>query len=148
MLFLDMATIACVAMLIGNELAVWVFVNPVLRRLDDDTQATAISLFASRLGAAMPFWYAGSLLLLIVEAVMRRHEAGSALLIASCAIWIAVIVLTLLFLVPINNRMAKLAPGSFTEKAHQEHDRWDTLHRLRVLALGVSMFCLFLASHV
>jgi uncharacterized membrane protein len=144
--FLYIATTICIGLLIGTEFAVSVFINPLLRKLDDRTQAKAISLFATRLGRSMPFWYAISLLLLIIEAIAVRHEPGDSLLIAACAIWLAVIFLTVLFLVPINNRMMQLDAESFPEEAQREHRRWDTLHRLRVAALVVAMICFLLAA--
>jgi uncharacterized membrane protein len=146
MSFLGVVTIVCVGLLIGTEFAVSVFVNPVLRKLEDRLQAKAISLFAARLGRAMLFWYGLSLLLLILEAVIRRQERGLPLLIAANAVWAAVIILTLLFLVPINNRMMRLDATSFPAEARREHERWDALHRLRVMALSAALVCFLLAS--
>jgi uncharacterized membrane protein len=141
--FLDLITIVSIGLLIGTELAVSAFVNPVLRMLDDRAQADAIRLFARRLGFAMPFWYSGSLLLLVIEMVKRFHQPEEWLLGAATGIWIAVIVLTLLFLVPINNRMMRMNPGEFRNGAAQrEHQRWDLLHRFRVAALTVAMILL------
>lgn len=145
MLFLDITTIICIGLLIGNEFAVSVFVNPVVWKLDDTAQASAIRLFAARLGAAMPFWYAACLVLLLIETVLRRHEPGFSLLVIASIIWAAVILLTVLFLVPINNRMARLAPNSLREQSRREHKRWDTLHRIRILTLSVSLVCFLLA---
>jgi hypothetical protein len=58
MLFLDILTILCAGLMIGNELAVSLFVNPVIWKLEDRSQAKALSLFAGTLGKVMPFWYA------------------------------------------------------------------------------------------
>lgn len=136
---LDLITIVCIALLIGTEFAVSVFINPVLRKLDDRAQADAIRLFARRLGSAMPFWYSASLLLLLLETATRFHQAGVLLLGTASGIWIAVIVLTLLVLVPINNRMVRMDPGEFRGTAYREHQRWDLLHRVRVAALSTAM---------
>lgn len=148
MLFLDLVTMVSVGLLIGTEFSVSVFINPILLKLEDRVQASAIGLFASRLGRAMPFWYAANLALLILEAALRRQEAGNSLLISSCAIWIVVIVLTLLFLVPIANRMARMNPDWFSETARRDYDRWDTLHRVRVFALVISMSCFLAGIHI
>ena len=80
----------------------------------------------------MPFWYGVSFLLLIAESILRHGEPGYLLLIAASAIWVAVIVLTILFLVPINNRLARTDPDAAVEPALKEHGRWDTMHRWRV----------------
>jgi hypothetical protein len=50
-----------------------------------------------------------------------------------------------LFLVPINNQLARVEPGQATESARRDHRKWDRLHRLRVLALTASMV-LFLVA--
>jgi uncharacterized membrane protein len=92
----------------------------------------------------MPFWYGLSLLLLLAETAIRWHQAG-VLLSAASGIWVAVIVLTLLFLVPINNRMMGLDPDSFSNAARGEHRKWDAMHRARVLALSVAMVCFLMA---
>jgi uncharacterized membrane protein len=148
MLVLDIATSFCIGLLIGNEIAVWAFIDPILWKLDDRAQIQAISMFAARLGTAMPFWYALSLALLLLETFLRRHEAGVPLTLASSAIWAAVVILTVLFLVPINNRLARMEPSLSSESAKREHRRWDALHRLRVVMLAVSMACFLIGGHV
>lgn len=144
---LSIVTTVCIGLLIGTELAVSIFINPVLAQLEDRARAKAISLFAARLGRAMPFWYGLSLLLLIIETIAERYTPGSTLLIAACVLWLAVIALSVLVLVPINNRMMRLEGESFSEEAQREHGRWNTLHHLRVIALVVAMVCFLLAAH-
>jgi uncharacterized membrane protein len=146
MSFLDVVATVSIGLMIGTEFAVSVFVNPVLWKLPEDAQARAISRFAGRLGAAMPFWYAGNLIFLIAEVMINRHEPKIGLLIAATAIWILVIVFTILFLVPINNRMTRLDSDSFSPKDRQEHRKWDSLHRLRVTAIGVALVCFLLTK--
>lgn len=142
---LDIITIVCVGLLIGVEFAVAVFINPILRKLGPREELQAIRLFAAVLGRAMPFWYAISFVLLIAELVIRRGEAGAAMLIAASAIWAAVIVLTILFLVPINNRLARVNPDDFTDSALKQHGRWDMMHRWRVASLTAAMISFLLA---
>jgi len=142
---LDIVTTVCIGLLIGTEFAVAVFINPILRKLGAREELRAIRLFAAKLGTAMPFWYVASLLLLIAEAIFRHGEAGSLLLIAAGAIWAAVIILTLLFLVPINNRLARVDPDSTIEPALHEHGRWDAMHRWRVASLTAAMVCFLMA---
>jgi uncharacterized membrane protein len=148
MMVLDVGTVLCVGLLIGTEFAVSVFINPILRKLDIAAQGQAIGLLARRLGFVMPFWYAGSLLLLIAGAIARWHGTGDALLIAACAIWAVVIVATLLVLVPINNRMGLLDAKAFPAEARREHRKWDRLHRVRVAALAAAAVCFLVAVRV
>ena len=138
MQFLDVFTIVCTGLMVGNELAVSLFVNPVVRKLDDDAQMKALSLFARLLGRAMPVWYVLCLVLLVVEAYLRRDGW----IMAAVIVWVAIIVWTLAVLVPINNRVAALA-GNVSQAGWKEsHKRWDRLHRLRILLLVVAMVCL------
>jgi Domain of unknown function (DUF1772) len=141
MLFLDVLTILCTGLMIGNELAVSLFVNPVIWQLEDGSQAKALSLFAGILGKVMPFWYAWCLTLMIAETYLLRHRPGLTLLLIAVVIWIAIIVYTVTTLVPINNRIARLA-DSLPEGWRQEHKRWDTYHRWRILSLVIAMVCL------
>jgi len=145
MLILDITTILCIGLLIGTEFSVSVFINPILYRLDESSKAAAIRMFAIRLGKSMPFWYGASLLLLLTETFLRRDEPGLTPLIVASAIWAVVIVLTILFLVPINNRMMQLDAGAFPEQAMRAHQRWDMLHRIRVAALTIAMICCLFA---
>jgi uncharacterized membrane protein len=142
---LDIVTTVSIGLLIGTEFAVSAFVNPVLERLDTGARMKAISLFAKRFGTAMPFWYVLSVLLLIAEAVLHRRGSGEPLLISASVLWVTVIILTLIFLVPINNRMMLLDASSAAESSLQEHRRWDLLHRGRVAVLVVAMVCFLLA---
>ena len=137
---LDVTATICIGWMIGTEFAVSVFIGPVLAKLGA-AKAKATSLFAQRLGTAMPFWYALSLLFLIAETALRRHERGFTLLVLATAVWAAVIVLTIFLLVPINNRIARSESESFSENLQQEHRRWEMLHRGRVAALAVAMVC-------
>jgi uncharacterized membrane protein len=141
MLFLDVLTILCTGLMIGNELTVSLFVNPVVWQLEDHAQAKAFSLFAGILGKVMPFWYALCLLLMIAETYLRRHQPGLKLLLIAVGIWIAIIVYTVTTLVPINNRIARLT-DRLPEGWQQEHRRWDLYHRWRVLGLVIAMACL------
>jgi hypothetical protein len=141
MLFLDVLTILCAGLMIGNELAVSLFVNPVIWQLEDRSQAKALSLFAGILGKVMPFWYALCLVLMIVETYLRRHQPALTWLVIAVAIWIAMIVYSVTTLVPINNRITRLA-DALPEGWRQEHKRWDSYHRWRILALVIAMVCL------
>jgi uncharacterized membrane protein len=145
--YLAIAGTLCIGLMIGTEFAVSAFINPILEKLDDRTRLTVIRLFASRLGFAMPFWYGLGLLFLIGEAVIFRHSPQFPLLVAAAGLWTAVILLTLLFLVPINNRMAQLPSDAPAGAAIKEHKKWDTMHRVRVAALTVAMILFLVAVH-
>jgi len=144
---LKIVTTMCVGMMIGTEFAVSAFINPILVQLDDSARAQATRLFARKLGTVMPFWYVLCFLLLIAEAI-TAPRSQMLYLAAAILIWALVIVFTLLFLVPINNRIARMESHELTGPLHRDHQKWDTLHRWRVLALCVAMVCMLIGSRV
>jgi uncharacterized membrane protein len=145
MLILNIATIVCIGLMIGTEFAVSAFINPVLWKLERGAQIHAIRLFAETLGFVMPFWYGLGMLLLLVEMFLLRHQPHVLPLAFASGIWAAVILMSVLFLVPINNRLARSESSGIAEKAQNDHRRWHALHRVRVLALTAAMI-LFLVS--
>jgi hypothetical protein len=135
----NLATILCTGLLIGTELAVSAFINPVVWKLDLVAQARAFQLFGRRLGRAMPVWYIASLALLVSETITHRHESHAGRLCIAIAFWCAAIALSLLSLVPINNRMVRIDADGFTESTERDLRKWDSLHRVRVCFLAAAM---------
>ena len=142
---LNVATILCIGLLIGAEFAVSAFVNPVINKLDLAAKAEATRLFARLLGTVMPVWYIANLLLLISETIIHLHNSLIVWLGVAVAFWGAAIALSLVSLVPISNRLARMDADGWTESAQREHRKWDALHRVRVFALAVAMIS-FLAG--
>jgi uncharacterized membrane protein len=143
---LNVVTVLCIGLMIGVEFAVSAFINPVLWKLEEGEQMQAIRLFAGRLGSVMPFWYALGFVLLLAETFVLRHQPQVIPAAFASGIWALVIVLTLLFLVPINNRLARMENSAAREEALREHHRWDARHRLRVMALIAAMVLLLIAT--
>jgi len=146
MLILNVATIVCIGLMIGTEFAVSAFINPVLRKLESGLQMHVIRLFARKLGFVMPFWYGLCLLLLLVETFVFRHQSQVPLLAVASGIWVLVIILTLLFLVPINNRLARSETSAMIDRALKDHRKWEVMHRMRVLALTTAMILLLISA--
>ena len=69
---LNIATTACIGLLVGSETCLTAFTNPVLRQLDEPAQLKAAHLLTARL-KVMPAWNVLGLVLLIVEAVVHRN---------------------------------------------------------------------------
>ena len=129
---LNVLTLFATLLMIGVELSVSLFLDPAIWRLNDHAITAELDAV---LGKVMPFWYGGCLVLLILEATLRRHQAGAAALALAALLWLLSIVYTLAMLVPINNRIAASEPGSAWLI---EHKRWDKLHRWRVGLLLVA----------
>lgn len=145
---LDVVSAVCIGLLIGVEFAVSAFINPIVRKLGEREELRAIRLFAAKLGRVMPVWYGFSFVFLIAETIVRHGQFGVTLLTVASSIWAAVMLLTILFLVPINNRMVTLdvdALAGSAESALTEHGRWDAMHRWRVASLTAAMICFLLA---
>jgi uncharacterized membrane protein len=105
----------------------------------------AIRMFAAKLGFVMPFWYGLGLVLLLAETFLARHQATVVPAATASGIWMLVIVLTLVYLVPINNRLARAEASEMTPVEERHHRKWDRLHRWRVAALTAAMV-MFLIS--
>jgi uncharacterized membrane protein len=144
---LDIVTTACIGVLVGVELAVSLFMNPIVWKLESFSQAVAIRILAARLGKVMPLWYILTCLLLVTEAIRQHGKPGAGLLIAASVIWIVTIILTVLILVPVNIRLALINADTFADGVKQEHMRWDSFHRIRIVVVFVAMICFLVGIH-
>ena len=133
----NIATVLTVLLLIGVEFSISAFINPAARQLDPEPQLKLLSSSAVVLGRVMPFWYSGSLLLLGTETWLHRHTPDFRILLTATALWALVTVASVLFLVPLNNRIAKGAADW-----QQIHRLWDKRHRIRVVALIIAAILL------
>jgi uncharacterized membrane protein len=145
---LNLVTILSIGLLIGTELAVSAFINPVLAQLGDQAAAHATRLFAKRLGAFMPYWYGLGFLLLAAQGVAARHQTGFTWIVTASALWAAAIAFSILVLVPINNRIAAMSAETFESSLRTQHARWDALHRGRVAVLLGAMVCLLIGIRI
>lgn len=133
-LTLGAVAILTAGLMVGNESAVAV-VHAAIRRLPDVAHAATAKSLAGAFGRAMPFWYAGTLMLTIAVAAIFPWGAGSWRVVGAAAIFAASIVLTIAVLVPINNRIAKWDLSDLPPDWLAERQRWDRFHTLRVALL-------------
>jgi uncharacterized membrane protein len=138
MLILDVITILCIGLMTGNELAVSLFVNPAIWQLEDRPQASIFRILARSLGKAMPVWYIASLILMGIEAFLRRQQQALPWLLAAIALWVGIILYTVTSLVPINNQVAALDPDHLPPGWNAKHRTWDARHRFRILILVIA----------
>ena len=128
-----MATVFFVVSLVGVEFSVAAFVHPAARRLDPASQLKFLSRLASVLGKVMPVWYPVSALLLAIETWLQWHASGREVLLAADAIWLLASVGSIIFLVPLNTRVA--AGDADWQRIHRS---WDRRHRVRTAALAIA----------
>lgn len=135
--------------MVGNELAVSVFVHPQLCRLDDKCHVAASKALALIYGRIMPFCYALTLVLMIGVAFILRQNQSSLFFAAIAAIlWSLLILFTIIRLVPINNQIGQLRLESLPDDWKDLRQRWDRLHAIRVSFLAIAFICLTIACQL
>lgn len=139
---LAVTALVVTGLMVGVELCVSAFVNPILDRLPGEAGLAGRADGGRILGRLMPWWYVAALGLCVAVAVLTDHAARWTA--ASAAILLALsVVLSVALLVPINNRTKTWSPGHAPVDWREQVQRWDRLHVLRV-ALIVAAF-VFLA---
>ena len=97
------------------------------------------------LGAVMPFWYIGSLVLAAIWAIAGWSDDGGGLVVIAAGLLILSVVMSVLLLVPINNRnktwTAETRPADWKEQLN----RWLRFHYLRVAVL-IAAFALLVVA--
>ncbi len=129
----NMATVFIVLSLVSVEFSVAAFVDPAAWRLDPEPQRKLLSRLASVLGRVMPVWYPVSALLFGIETWLYWHTPECGVLLTADAIWFLASVGSIIFLVPLNTRIA--AGDADWRRIHRI---WDTRHRMRTVALAIA----------
>ena len=142
---LEIVTTVIVGLMVGVEFAVPFFINPILNALPEDSAQLGRAHGGRVGGAVMPVWYLTSLALVAVWAIAGRHSDGAGLLVASGALLIVSVLMSVLVLVPINNRVKTWTPENRPADWKQQMARWDRWHYARV-AVIVAAFTLIVAA--
>ncbi|MFF4825689.1 anthrone oxygenase family protein [Streptomyces sp. NPDC001312] len=142
---LEVITTVVVGLMVGVEFSVAFVMNPIFNALPEDSNQLAHSHGGRMLGAVMPFWYIGSLVLVAVWAVAGWHHQGTGLVVTAAALLIVSVIMSILLLVPINNRGKTWTPDNRPDDWKQQMKRWDRYHYVRV-AVIVAAFALLVAA--
>ncbi len=129
----NVATVFLVLLMVGAEFSVSAFVNPSAWRLDPEPQSRMLSHYAAVLGKVMPFCYGAGLVLLGLETWLYRHTPEFTILLTASAIWFMATLGSIIFLVPLNNRVIAASTGW-----QAAHHSWDRRHRVRIVALATA----------
>lgn len=141
---LEIVTTVVVGLMVGVEFAVAFVINPILNALPDDSSQRGRSHGGRMLGAVMPFWYLGSLVLVVVWAIAGwRH--GTGLVVTAGALLIVSVIMSILLLVPINNQGKTWTPENRPADWKEQMNRWDRFHYVRV-AVIVAAFALLVTA--
>ncbi|MET8505540.1 DUF1772 domain-containing protein [Streptomyces sp. NPDC004787] len=144
---LEVVTTVSVGLMVGVECAVAFVMNPIFSALPDDSNQRARSHGGRMLGALMPFWYLGSLVLVAVWAVAAWSQEGTGLVVTAAGLLITSVIMSVLLLVPINNRGKKWTPETRPADWKEQMKRWDRYHYARV-AVIVAAFTLLVTALV
>ncbi|HWD03322.1 MAG TPA: DUF1772 domain-containing protein [Amycolatopsis sp.] len=142
---LETLTVVVVGLMVGVEFSVAFVINPILNALPDDSTQLGRAHGARMLGALMPFWYVGSLVLSAVWAVAGWQQPGASLVVIAAALLIVSVIMSLVLLVPINNRGRAWTPENRPADWKEQMNRWDRYHYARV-AVIVAAFGLLAAA--
>ena len=129
----NVTVVIVVLLMVGAEFSVSAFVDPSAWRLDPAPQSRMLSHYAAVLGKVMPFWYGVGLVLLGVETWLYRHTPEFTILLTASVIWFLATLGSIIFLVPLNNRVIAASVG--WQAAHRS---WDRRHRVRIVALAIA----------
>ena len=146
---LDAFTIFCAGLLVGNEVAIAVFIHPTLARLPDREHAAAAKPIAAILGRVMPFPYALVGVLLVAETWLAwtTHPRAATWFGVAAVLWMLVVIATVLVLAPLNGKIATWNLQDLPATWKEQRRQWDALHRVRVTVLCVAFVCLLVAVH-
>lgn len=142
---LEVFTTVVVGVMVGVEFSVAFFVNPILDGLPGDNGLRGRTHGGRLLGAVMPFWYIGSLVLVAVWAVARWDHHGAGLVVTAAALLILSVAMSVLLLVPINNRVKTWTADGLPADWKQQINRWDRFHYVRV-AVIIAAFALLVGA--
>lgn len=142
---LEVVTTVVVGVMVGVEFSVAFVMNPIFNALPEDSNQLAQSHGGRMLGAVMPFWYIGSVVLVAVWAVAGWHDRGTGLVVTAGALLILSVAMSLLLLVPINNRNKAWTPGNRPADWKEQLNRWARWHYVRV-AVIIAAFALLVAA--
>ena len=138
---LEVFTTVVVGLMVGVEFSVAFVINPILNGLPDDSAQLGRAHGGRMLGALMPFWYIGSLVLSAVWAIAGWHHHGAGLVVIAAALLIVSVIMSVLLLVPINNRSKTWTVENRPEDWKEQMNRWDRFHYVRV-AVIIAAFAL------
>ncbi|MDX3500965.1 DUF1772 domain-containing protein [Streptomyces sp. ATCC51928] len=144
---LEIVTTVIVGLLVGVEFSVAFVINRILDALPEDSTQLGRSHGGRMLGAVMPFWYIGSMVLSAIWAIAGWGEEGIGLVVTAGGLLLVSVVMSILLLVPINNLGKTWTPENRPADWKEQMNRWDRYHYIRVAVL-IAAFTLLVAALV
>ncbi|MFE6509623.1 anthrone oxygenase family protein [Nocardioides sp. NPDC057767] len=144
---LEVVTTVVVGVMVGVEFSVAFVLNRILNALPEESSQLGHAHGGRMLGTVMPVWYISSLVLVSIWTIAGWQHDGTALVITAGALLILSVVMSVLLLVPINNRNKSWTPENRPEDWKAQLSLWERWHYLRV-AVIVAAFTLLAAALV
>lgn len=142
---LQVFTTVAVGLMVGVEFSVAFVMNPIFSALPEDSGLLGRAHGGRMLGAVMPFWYIGSLVLVAIWAGAGWNGDGNVLVVTAGALLILSVIMSVVLLVPINNRGKTWTPDNRPADWKQQNNRWDRYHYVRV-AVIIAAFALLVTA--
>src|SRR5262249_55317131 len=132
---LILLVLLCTSLLVGNEFTVGVFINPAFSRLPDVSQAFAARETARIYGKVMPFWMITNVLLccLLTVLVGDRYSTQWWFYLAGTVLFALVSVFSVIFPVPVNNKIASWNPNDLPSDWRELRRRFNRYHFVRIV---------------
>ncbi|MEK7953906.1 DUF1772 domain-containing protein [Luteolibacter soli] len=139
--------ITSTALLMGNEFSIAAFIHPSLSKADHKHFIPAIQVFAKLFGKVMPFWMAATLLLHLALAwcMWASHRSAGLFTLYAGFAWAFIVIFSVVFPVPINNRVGRWNPSDLPPNWESERKLWDIYNSVRVAVIGVAFILLIVA---
>ncbi|MFE9707602.1 anthrone oxygenase family protein [Streptomyces sp. NPDC005930] len=134
---LEVFTTVIVGLMVGVEFSVAFVMNRIFNALPEDSDQLARAHGGRMLGALMPFWYIGSLVLGALWVIAGWDRPGSGLVVIAAVLVVVSVIMSLLLLVPINNQGKTWTPENRPADWKEQMNRWDRYHYVRVAAFAV-----------
>lgn len=142
---LEVFTVVVVGVMVGVEFSVLFVMGPILNALPEDSGQLGHAHGGRMLGAVMPVWYIGSFVLVAAWAAAGWQDRGAGLVVTAGGLLILSVVMSILLLVPINNRNKTWTPENRPADWKQQLNRWERWHYVRV-AVIMAAFALLVAA--
>ncbi|GAQ62404.1 DUF1772 domain-containing protein [Streptomyces scabiei] len=142
---LQVLTTVSVGVMVGVEFSVAFVMNRIFDALPGDGGQLGRAHGGRMLGAVMPVWYVSSLVLVVVWAVAGWQDRGTGLVVTAGALLLLSVIMSVLLLVPINDRSKTWTPENRPADWKQQANRWDRLHHVRVGVIVAALTALVAA---